>query len=81
MINIADLIDPEDTQGRSYREVNLSTNHNLKIADLVELDSGARLFIALLRRDCDGTPLYSLTPDFRTEIHGYAEGSLKKIER
>ncbi len=81
MINIADLTDPKDIRKRTYREINLSTNHKLSIGDLVEMDSGVRLFIASLKRDCDGTPLYSLTPDFCSEIHGYADESLKKIDK
>ncbi len=37
--------------------------HKYKIGDLVELDGGARLFIADLVRDRDQTPLYTLTYD------------------
>jgi hypothetical protein len=37
--------------------------HNFNIGDLVELESGVRLFVASQYRDCDGTPLYALTID------------------
>ena len=60
---IADLKDPNDTQGRTYREINNAKKHTLKIGQLVEIDSGARMFIVQLSRDCDGTPLYYLCPD------------------
>lgn len=63
MINIADLKDPNDPQGRTYREINNETNHKFNIGDLVEWDDGVRLYVAKLTRDCDGTPLCSLTPE------------------
>lgn len=85
MINIADLIDPNDSQGRTYREINLSTKHQFSLDDLVELNTGARLFIAKLTRDCDGTPLYSLSPDVEDGhvkwIYGYSEDNLKLVKK
>lgn len=78
LTNIADLKDPLDTEGRTYREINLSTKHNLSIGDLVELDDGQRLFIARLTRDCDATPLYELEPP--EGLRGYSEDSLKVIK-
>jgi len=62
-INLADIKDPDDEFGRTYREINNSTEHNFKVGDLVELEDGARLFVVHLHRDCDGTPLYSLSYD------------------
>lgn len=60
-INIADL---DSGNGKSYREVNLAKNHNMKVGQLVEIsETGCRLFIVKLTRDCDGTPLYSLCHD------------------
>jgi hypothetical protein len=83
MINIADL---DSGDGRSYHEVNNAKKHSLELGQLVELDTGARLFIAGHARDCDGTPLYSLTPedDYESEnkmkwIHGYGEESIKAV--
>jgi hypothetical protein len=61
LINVADLKDPNDSESRTYREVNNATPHKYKIGQLVERDNGARMFIAGLMRDCDGTPLYSLS--------------------
>ena len=60
MINIADLVDPNDTKGRTWREINNATLHKFKIGDLVELKNGCRVLISRLYRDCDGTPLYLL---------------------
>jgi hypothetical protein len=82
-INIADLKDPDDPQGRSYREVNREKPHRIPIGALVELKSGARAFVVKHTRDCDQTPLYSLAIDpddcqFSMD-HGYDEKSLKQI--
>jgi len=87
---VADMVDPQD--GRTYREINNATAHKRKIGDLVELSSGVRLFIVALNRDCDGTPLYSLSPnkyDTVVEregfgnpgwINGYIEEGLRYIK-
>lgn len=72
IINIADLKDPNDLGGRSYREVNNEKQHKYGLGDLVEIE-GEKAFIARLGRDCDGTPLYSIC------MHGYAEESLKLV--
>jgi len=85
LINIADLKDPNDVYGRSYRQVNAEKTHNIPINSLVELDSGARAFVVRHNRDCDQTPLYSLAIDPEPELHrfsmchGYCEESLKRI--
>ena len=90
-INIADLKCPDDPQGRTYREINNAKQHKYQVGDLVEIETGVRLFIALQTRDCDGTPLYCLTPtkgdyDQRRQgfandnwLNGYCEDSLKQI--
>jgi len=71
IINVADLKDPEDPQGRSYRQINHAKPHNIPLGTLVEyncasghgdMESGLRMFVVLQTRDCDGTPLYSLGP-------------------
>jgi hypothetical protein len=85
MNNIADLKDPYDKKGRTYREVNNSTCHGIGVGVLVELETGVRLFIAKQTRDCNGTPLYVLTPEMKGEyplnemkwLHGYSEYDLK----
>jgi hypothetical protein len=61
IINIADIKDPNDVQGRSYREVNRAKTHVIPVGSLVELsESGVRLFVVKHSRDCDQTPLYEL---------------------
>lgn len=69
LINIADMINPET--GKTYREENNEKGHNIPLGTLVEVvfdDSGSedpkkglRLFVVSHDRDCDGTPLYSLS--------------------
>lgn len=61
-VNVADTVDPDDPQGRSYRQVNAAMIHAIPIGTLVELDNGARLFVVAHGRDCDQTPLYALAP-------------------
>jgi len=74
---IADLIDPNDKNGRTYREVNNATNHGIKIGQLVELECGSRLFVLMHKRDCDGTPLYVIGLKESNIIEGgYPEESL-----
>lgn len=78
--NIADLTDPNDAEGRSYREVNNAIKHSFAAGELVELEYGVRLFITRLTRDCDGTPLYCLGPNSgRTVMTGYPESAIKAL--
>ena len=88
MVNIADLTDPNDPAGRSYREVNAANAHAIPIGALVEIETGARLFVVAHNRDCDQTPLYALAADpndteverqgfaNHTWLHGYSEECL-----
>jgi len=88
IIMIHDLKDPNDPQGRSYKEVNAKKTHQIPVGALVELKTGARLFVVYHGRDCDQTPLYWLSHDkkdiikkyesFKNEswIGGYSEDSL-----
>ena len=88
IIQISSLKDPEDPHGRSYKDVNLARNHLYKVGQLVELENGVRVFVARQTRDCDGTPLYCLTPkegDYNQErehfanhnwLNGYNEDSI-----
>lgn len=68
LIVIHNLVDPNDKLGRTYKEVNLAKEHHFRLNSLVELtsktDKGVRLVIARYARDCDGTPLYDLSPSF-----------------
>lgn len=93
LMNIADLTDPNDPEGRTWREINNAKVHGVPVGALVELESGIRLFVVHHHRDCDGTPLYALGPDPEdTEekvpgfanpkwSHGYDEGSLLVVKR
>lgn len=93
MINIADLRDPDDPSGRSYRQINNERQHMIPIGSLVELHNGVRLFVVHHDRDCDGTPLYYLSASYTdTEVEepgfrnrswygGYADYSLKVIDQ
>lgn len=96
--NIADLPNPET--GKTYRQENLERQHQIPVGSLVEVKfrqwfgNGAcwkvhaRLWVVQHTRDCDGTPLYSLSkwldPDFALEVKdvhsGISEESLTVIE-
>lgn len=76
-INVADL-PANDGTGRTYREVNNATHHAIPVGALVELDGGGRAFVVRHTRDCDGTPLYSLSLLGKVD-HGYGEDSLTVI--
>jgi hypothetical protein len=91
LINLADLQDPNDPEGRSYRQVNAEKAHAIPIGALVEVaETGERLYVMTHGRDCDLTPLYGLTTcsylDERNELirrarcfGGYGEESLTVI--
>lgn len=58
VIFLADVADPSDPQGRSYREVNAQRSHRLPLGGLVEVKStGVRMFVVQLGRDCDASPM------------------------
>ena len=70
--SISDVKDPDDPQGRTYREVNNAKEHGIPLGTLVEIAhdpedlspmDGVRLFVVMHGRDCDGTPLYELCAD------------------
>jgi hypothetical protein len=81
--NVADFIDPGDPKGRTYREVNAAKQHDIPLGALVELDTGERLRVMKLTRDCDQTPLYSIgvtdSADW-TWLHGYPDWCLTVVE-
>lgn len=89
MTKIIVMHDIVEKNGKTAKENNLEKTHKIKIGALVELKSGARLFIVKHLRDCDGTPLYGLTADLEeyddfkdneywNKVHGgYGEDSLK----
>jgi hypothetical protein len=87
IVNVADLIDPDDPQGRTYRQANAARAHSLPSGTLVEIEGGARLFIVHRGKDCDRTPLYWLAAEPDEERHegkwhgGYPEDSLTASAR
>lgn len=62
-VNIADTVDPKDPRGRTFREINRATPHNIPVGFLVELYNHTRAFVVAHFRDCDETPIYSLAMD------------------
>ena len=77
-IMIHDLVDPGDPQGRSYKQVNADRQHAIPIGALVEIELGVRLFVVALARDCDMTPLYTLSPYCPAEEEWRSQGSLNE---
>lgn len=98
LANVSELVNPET--GKTWKEENLELQHNIPIGSLVEvkfdrwLGGGAcmkvhaRLWVAKHTRDCDGTPLYSLSRWKDPEVahyagssyHGFTEDNLSVIE-
>lgn len=91
--NVADM-KANDGTGRTYREINNAKQHAIPIGALVEFhseyspeDSGFRAFVVLQARDCDGTPMYSLSliknpeGEYQRSLmyHGHDEDSLTII--
>lgn len=89
---------PSDVPGKTWREKNLEARHEIPLWTLVEVDyegcenPGIRLYVCKHTRDCDGTPLYSLTWDMKQYQRwqstdgglatcGYSEDSLKVVKR
>lgn len=97
LIAVHNFVNPET--GKTYKEENLELQHNIPIGTLVEVkwDEGfgegacwkvhARLWVVAHRRDCDGTPLYSISqwrdPSFampNRAYYGMTEDMLTPIE-
>lgn len=70
-MNLADMV---EENGKTVRENNEALKHNIPLLTLVEVESddpdrnGLRLFVVEHSRDCDGTPLYSLSFDKNSVI-------------
>lgn len=71
-MNAIQLSDMLEANGKSIRENNLALIHDIPIGTIVEITHkdeydadqdtyGLRLFVVHHSRDCDGTPLYSLS--------------------
>ena len=82
------LIEPN---GKTIKGNNLAREHAIAIGQLVEVrDTGVRLYVVRHDRDCDGTPLYSLsfTLESAEELGyppplstGHGQGDLKVVHR
>lgn len=93
---IYNLKDPKT--GRTYRQENLEIEHKIPLGTLVEVRFDrwygggacakirARLFVVRHVRDCDGTPLYTLSghpvydPANTNLYSGFLEDSLRVIK-
>lgn len=66
LINVADIV---EENGKTVKENNVEKQHSIAIGTLVEVnidyseEHGIRLFVCSHDRDCDGTPLYTLSFD------------------
>ncbi len=73
VMNLADMVDPNDPQGRTYCQRNAARVHAIPVGVLVEVRSldpeepdesdGVRLWVVQQCRDCDGSLLYCLSHD------------------
>lgn len=83
-VSPADLCDPNDSQGRTYRQINGAKQHAVPLGALVELKEGARLFVVDLGRDFDMTPLYYLSydpEDTGSLLGGFREKELRVVNQ
>jgi hypothetical protein len=69
---ISDFQDPDDSEGRTYRQINNAKQHIFKVNDEVKVVMQTE--ITGLTRDCDGTPLYSTAL-----AHGISEDAITPI--
>jgi hypothetical protein len=92
---LADLVDPLDPEGRTFREVNKTMPHNIPLGVLVEVKWDewfgggacqkvhARLWVVGHDRDCDGTPLYTLSrwqdADFAFAVRQFHSGMSERM--
>lgn len=80
-------VDPNDPQGRTYKEVNAEKQHAIRVGALVEITcddkddemNGCRLRVTYHGRDCDMTPLYWLGMGGKDVSGGWPESALKVI--
>lgn len=76
IINVADLVNPDSPTGETYRQTNTKLTHKIPLDTIVEVlpygdtpeedygeHTGLRLYVVSHDRDCDQTPLYSLSFD------------------
>ncbi len=78
-----------EDNGKTIRENNLERSHKYPKGTLIEVEGGARMFVYKQTRDCDGSPLYTLTwdRDFenaelnRCMAYGFGEEGMILIEQ
>ena len=96
IVMIHDLVNPET--GKTYKQENMEIQHQIPIGSLVEVEFSrwfgdgclmrvhGRLWVTQHTRDCDGTPLYSISRWKEPFIssgdtwHGFGEDALTVIE-
>jgi len=67
MVKVQFMSDLIEENGNSVKQNNMELKHKIAINSLVEVNCecsnshGLRLFVSAHTRDCDGTPLYSLS--------------------
>ena len=96
-VNVADIVNPKT--GKTWRQENLEKQHKIPLGSLVEVKFDtwfgdgacwkvhARMWVVSHDRDCDGTPLYSISrwndPEFAKVFHklfnGFPEESLTVV--
>lgn len=89
-----------EANGKTVKENNLERQHNIPVGTLVEVKFDdwftdgacwkvhARLWVVRHTRDCDGTPLYTLSKwdswesaeKLGSTYYGFSEGSLTLVE-
>lgn len=89
IISVSDIV---ESNGKTNKENNLSTQHTIPLRTLVEISydseyeddsenkSGLRLFVVNHSRDCDGTPLYNLSFDLTAYTEWYKLNEKVKSE-
>lgn len=73
--------------GGTYKERNLAQPHAFAVGELVEINGGCRLYVAEQTRDCDGSPLYTLTHEEQGEdplqpryfVRGFSQTRLREV--
>ena len=99
MTKITFVSETVEQNGKTIKQNNLEKKHNIELGTLVEITSddslhdeedqhnGLRLFVVQHTRDCDGTPLYSLSfnkaagrkfQSAKDDLEKQAEGSLEQ---
>lgn len=81
---IGDIV---EANGKTLKDNNLGLDHTIPLGSLVEVREedgvpGVRLYVVKHTRDCDGTPLYGLSPNKNaplTEVYRRADNSTDEL--